>query len=600
MLAEIDPEVPGKIRLAALYKHHELVKTVPGSSYKDRTWRVPLSWVSALSLRSVFGDELEVGPDLHDWVKREYEERIVPSYELRQALEADGLDSLYPYQRAGVKFLATARRALLADEMGTGKTRQSIAALMRIYAESGYNPFPALVVCPNSTKISWRREAEVIWPGVKATVVSGSATQRRKLLEEPAHLYIMNWESLRGHSRLAPYGSIGLKKCVEHGGTDESVTPAKCEVHPRELNEINFGAVIADEAHRAKDPQSKQTRALWAATGDADVRFALSGTPIASAPDDLWSILHWLSPAEWPSKTKFIDRFCLITYNGFGAATVSGIKPQLQSEFFQGVDPRLRRMPKDLVLRFLPPVISERRDVEMSPKQKKAYNEMRDQMVAELEGGDVLVTTSPLTQVTRLLQFASSYAELETYWDEKEQKNKARAKLIRPSNKIDAFLTDLPDFGDQSIVVFAVSRQLIELLSDELEKRKIPHGLITGKQSGDERQVHMDDFQAGRTKLILCTIAAGGTGITLTRGSVAVFLQRSWSMIENQQAEARVHRIGSEQHDSILMVDYVTPDTMEEVVAQAVARKSDRLEEILRDRELLRRVLETSRDGDSE
>lgn len=947
VLADIDLEDPRRIALNRdlPYKYKDLAKQIPGAKWsnKDNCWKYPLGWATCLALRSTFGQELEIGPQLLEWSTKEYADRVYPCLSLRDATDAEGSDQLYPYQRAGVLFLSKARRALLADEMGTGKTRQSIMALQQLYM-NGENPFPCLVVCPNSTKIGWKREAEAVWPGLTVTVVKGSAAQRRKQLEEPAHIYVMNWEQLRGHSRLAPYGSIALKKCVECGGTDERIKHTTCEVHPRELNEIEFKSVIADECftagtivhtplgerriedlqigdevwgfdhrtnkvrsskilgtmsresvsvvpewnatpnhpyyvdgegyralgdltpedtclaftdralpdllpgvravrledweqhktdvlwsvvrwtgggrpsaeesptsnasagrvrampaevpakeplptvlleallgnmdrfdsrdaralttnddlatrstgctgearellvfgsesiqvyefggtvgareaamaatgkwstldssdspsasalgaaswelagspsadggrrdaavlrpghdilgretrgrggrlgssraeglrrstdaatggprmdrhpllelrsperyeqmcaagaraegetttvyslmtetgnyfadgllvrncHRSKDPKAKQTRALWAATGNAEFRFALSGTPIASAPDDLWTVLHWMSPEEWPSKTKYIDRFCDISYNAFGAATVIGIKQHMEKEFFGALDPRMRRMPKKLVLDFLPPVVMERRDVEMSPKQAKAYTQMRDQMIAELDNGDLLTTTSPLTRVMRLLQFASSYATLESRDNPKTQKVEEFARLTEPSCKIDAFLDDLEDFGDDSVVVFAVSRQLIELLSAKMEKKGIPHGLITGAQDGDERQRHMDDFQEGRTKFILCTIAAGGTGITLTRGRTAVFLQRSWSMIENYQAEARIHRIGSEQHDSVRIVDYVTAGTVEEVVIGAVERKSQQLEAILRDKDLLHKAI---------
>lgn len=587
--AEIDAANVRRIAVGTEYRHKELIKQLPGAQYsaKDQTWKLPLGWATCLALRSQFGEELTIGPNLTEWSIKEFNERIAPCMALRQSTEAPGASSLYGYQRAGVAFLARARRALLADEMGTGKTRQSIMALQQIFTEYGENPFPCLVVAPNSTKISWKREAELVWPGLKVTVVKGSAAQRRKQLEEPAHIYVMNWESLRGHSRLAPYASIALKKCVECGGTDERVKHTTCETHPRELNQIKFQTVIGDEIHRSKDPKAKQTRAFWAATGDAPFRFGLSGTPIASAPDDLWTILHWLSPDEWPSRTKYIDRFCDISYNAFGAATVIGIKQHMEKEFFGGLDPRLRRMPKSLVLDFLPPVRSERRDVEMAPKQKKAYEQMRDQMIAELNDGDVYTTTNPLTKAMRMLQFASSYAELQTRFNERTQKNEEFVRLADPSCKLDAFMDDIPDFGEDSVVVFAVSRQLINMLSARLTKANIPHGLITGEQDGDQRQQHMDDFQAGKTRFILCTIAAGGTGITLTKGRIAVFLQRSWSMIENYQAEARIHRIGSEQHESVLMIDYITAGTLEEVVIGAVERKSAQLERILRDKSLL-------------
>lgn len=590
--AEIDPDDPRRIeitRTSPLQK--ELFNTIPGTrwSHKKGAWHMPLGWAGCLALRSTFRDSLELGEKLTEWAQNEINFRINPCMALREATEAEGADHLYGYQRAGVAFMATAKRALCADEMGTGKTRQSLMTLQQLYMD-GTNPFPALIVAPNSTKISWKREAETVWPGLKVIVVKGSAAQRRKQLQTPAHVYVMNWESVRGHSRLAPYGSIGLARCEECGGIDPRITHVKCEVHERELNQLSFNTVICDEAHRMKDPKAKQTRAVWAATGDAEIRLALTGTPIASTPDDLWTILHWLSPEEWPSKTRFVERMLDVSYNAFGAATVIGVKPHMREEFFAAVDPRMRRMPKALVLSHLPPVLTERRDVEMEPKQKKAYDQMVDQMVAELDD-DLLVTTSPLVRVTRLLQFASSYAEIDKEWNEARQEYDEHVRLVEPSSKIKAFLNDLEDFGTDSVVVFAVSKQLINMLSARLTKMGIEHGLITGDQNADQRQEAMDKFQAGKIQFMLCTIAAGGTGITLTKARVGVFLQRSWSMIDNIQAEARVHRIGSEQHDSVVIVDYVTADTIEEVVIGAVEQKNNRLEDILRDKQLLKNAI---------
>ena len=593
-IAELSPE-EDKIYLETLYREKDLVKQIPGSSWnpKRSVWTVPLSWGSCVILRGVFQDQLEIGPRLGAWAKNEVDTRVAPANALREAVDFSGSPQLFGYQRAGVEFLSIAERAMLCDGLGAGKTRVALMTAMKLY-EKGYNPFPMLVVAPNSTKTGWKREAATVWPGLTVAIVKGSAAQRRKQLEEPAHVYIMNWEQLRGHSRLAGYGSIGLKRCKDHGGEDERIDWKKCEVHPRELNQIEFNMVVADECHRSKDAHSKQTRALWAATGDAPFRYALTGTPIADAPDDLWTILHWLEPKEWPTRSKFIDRFCQIQYNAFGAPIVTGLKPETKDEFFRIVNPRMRRMPKELVLKHLPPTMYERRDVEMTPKQKKAYEAMRDKLVVDLDG-DILTASSPLTKMTRLIQFSSSYAEIQI--EQKRKRNSEEmedvevVRLIEPSCKIDAFVNDMPDFGDDSVVVFAVSRQLIDLLSAKLSKMDVPHGLITGAQSTEERQHAIDDFQAGRTKYILATVGAGGVGLTLTAARIAVFLQRSWSNIENTQAEGRVHRIGSEIHDSVLYIDYVTTGSVEEAQHQAVAAKGERLEEILRDKDLLKRAL---------
>jgi SNF2 family DNA or RNA helicase len=572
-----------KIKIDTEWRYKELCKSIPGATWSatDKHWSAPLAWSTCLALRSVFKTELQIGPRLTAWASNEVTARINPCNELRDLEDAEGDEKLFPHQRAGVQFLATARRALLADEPGLGKTAQTIRALKEIQDRGG-EVFPALVVCPNTLKKNWKREFEMWWPGTNVQVISGSATVRRKQFEENADVFVINWESLRAHSKLAPYGSVALARCVACGGHDDKVTENRCEVHRRELNCIDFKAVVADEIHRSKEPKSKQTRALWAATGDADIRFALTGTPIANNVLDLWAILHWISPEDWPSKTRWIDRMVDTMMNAFGGLMVIGVKPHMESEFYSSINPRMRRMLKARVLPWLPPVIKERRDVEMSTKQKKAYQQMRDLMIAELEGGDALTAPSPLTQTIRLLQFASSYAEISV----DEFDGTTEVQLTAPSCKVDALMDDIKngDFGDDSVAVCAVSRQLIELLSDEMTKAKIPHGLITGAQSEDERQQAIDDFQNGRIKWILFTAQAGGVGVTLTAARQMVMLQRPWSLVDYKQALDRVHRIGSEIHDSVLIIDYVTEGTIEERVIQVLDVKADNFEQIVKDK----------------
>jgi SNF2 family DNA or RNA helicase len=586
------------ILLDVEWRYKELCKSIPGSAWStaDQVWRVPLSWSTCLALRSTFRDDLVIADDLTEWASSELENRISPAIALRELEEFEdpNNEDLFPHQRAGVKFLATAKRALLADEPGLGKTAQAIRALKELQ-EQGEDVFPALIVCPNTLKKNWAREFARWWPGVTCQVIKGTSTQRRKQFDAQADVYIINWESLRTHSRLSPYGSIALARCTACGGHDEKVTLTRCEVHKRELNEIDFKAVVADEIHRSKDPKSKQTRALWAATGDAEIRFALTGTPVANNVVDMWSILHWLSPKDWPSKTKWIDRMVDTMLNAFGGMMVLGVKPHMEEEFQKTIGHHMRRMLKARVLPWLPPVINERRDIEMSTKQKKAYEQMRDTMIAELESGEALSAPSILTQTIRLLQFASSYADIEV----NEKTGEPRAVLSEPSCKVDSLMDDIKngDFGDDSVAVCAVSRQLIELLSAALTKAGIAHGLITGAQSEEERQDSIDDFQSGVTKWILFTAQAGGVGVTLTAARRLIMLQRPWSLVDHKQALDRVHRIGSEIHDSVIISDYVTEGTIEERVLQVLETKADNFEQIVHDRAKLLDLLKDDKAG---
>lgn len=566
-----------RIVLATQYRDRNLVKQVPGARWDANTqqWSMPLSWAGCRQLRGIFGDRLDVGPELTAWGWDQYrvweERRELRERAMDPANDTDGDARLFPYQRTGSRFLATAKRAILADEMGTGKTVQTIMTLEQTDA------YPALVVCPNTVKTTWRDEYATWAPHRRVQVIQGGAATRRKQIEAEADVYVINWESLRRHSRLAPYGSIRLKACGDCGGSGD-VPPTKCEKHPGELNRP-WGAVVADEAHRAKDPTSKQTRALWWIGRQADVRLALTGTPLANAPDDLWSLLHFCEPDEWPARTRYIDRYCATSWNAWGGVDVIGIKPELREEFFGLVDPMMLRRPKELVLPHLPPKVRQRREVPMKPKQRKAYKDLVERMLAEVDGG-VVVAPDPLTNLTRASQFASAYAEMD---------EDGGIRLAEPSNKVDA-LVELLDDSEGPLVVFAASRQLIELCEARLQKLEVPFGSIHGKVSEGDRDLAKAQFQSGQLKVLLCTLGAGAEGLTLTRADTVVFLQRSWSLIENRQAEDRVHRPGQEA-DSVFIIDVVSPGTADEGAIAVLGEKADRFEEVVRDADALARFL---------
>lgn len=580
-----------RIYLESAPSQKEQVQEIMGSRWDkgSRRWHIPLSWSACKQMRGVFGNELELGPQLLKWAQEEVSDRIAPSLTIREALELpdNGVfdPRLYPFQRAGAQFLFTARNALLSDPMGSGKTVQVIAAA------KARTLLPALVICPSSMRRTWGREVQKWWPGTPTHVVEGTAAQRKKILEAASDnpgFVIINWEAVRLHSRLSGYGDIAL--------TQEERTQ-------KILNQIPFKLVVGDECHRMKDPRSKQTRAVWACAHNPATayRWALTGTPLTNAPDTLWPILHFLDPNEWPGKTSFIERYCLKSYNLWGGLDVFGIRPDREEEFFQIFDPRFRRMHKEVVLPNLPPLLPpETRECDMGTKQKKAYKQMVDRMFAETEDGSLAVASSPMVQTMRMLQFASCYVEsIETTIDP-EGKQHNKAILSEPSCKLDSFMDDLPDMlqDEESVVVFANSRQLLRLLAARFEKRPktqggpIPYGIIEGGQTADVRQNHMDAFQNGKVKVILVVTAAGGTGITLTAARTAVFLQLPWSNVDYQQAVGRVHRIGSEKHSSVRIIHYLTNETIEETMMNTLDEKAQMMEDIVRDGEALRKYLE--------
>lgn len=584
--------VDGLLTISSEWTEKELIKSIPGSRWnaKLKVWTLPDAWASFVTAKGILGDRLSFSENVLTRMWSEHRERIAPSLDLRDKLyyEPDHTfdGRLYEFQVTGTKWLQVAGNALLADEMGTGKTIQTLAA-MRHHEE---NALPALVICPNTVKIPWARAVIDWYKEATPYAITGSAAQRKKLLDDakkdPNAIVIMNIESVRLFSRLAPFGSTRLSRCRECDKVNgqESITAARCETHAKALNSFGFKTVVLDEAHRIKDPKSKQTRACWAVGHNESVkwRIALTGTPLANHPGDLWSIMHFLTPDEFPNKSKFVNRYCLQTWNSFGGMDIVGVNPNTKEELFKILDPRMRRVTKDLVLKQLPPKIRNVHFVEMSTKQRKAYNELDHNLITRLSDGSLMVSPNNLAAATRHIQLASAY--LNVVKPDENDESTWVYRMCDPSPKLDA-LEELMEDINGSVVIAAESRQLIELASARLEKKNITHGLITGNVVHGVREKVLNNFQSGKIKVLLFTIKAGGTGLTMTAADTMVFLQRSWSMVDNLQAEDRVHRIGSEVHNAINYIDIVCQDTIEESQIKRLHEKAQRLEEIMRDRE---------------
>lgn len=570
MIAEISE---GRIRVDCTPREGPLVKMAPGARWnaQERYWSTPLTWSACLALRGILGTALELGPELNAWgvTKVAEETKLVA---IQQAEDVPGEEREYPDQRVGTLWLQQVRWGVLADEMGKGKTVQASVALRDA-------PGPILVICPSSVKTVWERHIAEWAPELSVAVVRGTAAQRLKAVESGADVVVINWEALRSFSRLANFAGIRMVKCPACGGTDESITEKKCQAHHRPLNHRHWGTVISDEIHRAADPKSQQTRAFWAVNEGAQVRWGLTGTPITDTPADMWAPLHGLAPLEFPSLTKFKDRYCDQGFNPYsGFMEIRGLREDTREEFHRILDPHmLRRLRGDE----MPPVVNMRRECELGAqtKQGKAYAQMAKGLVANIEGGQA-IGWNPLTQTQRLLQFAAAYAEVD---------EEGEIRMSEPSCKLDVLDEVYEEMGYRPCVVFAPSSQLIQLAEARLAKKNIPFGSVRGGISEADRQHSIDEFQAGHLPVMFLT-AAGSEGITLTRSDTFIYLQRPWSLVHDLQAFSRVLRHGQEA-DRVLCMDLVVPGTIEERVFEVTEGKAERLEEVVRDADRLRDLL---------
>ncbi len=592
MTAEIHPTLTDRILVTAPFVMNEHIKSIPGRKFRkrEREWTIPLSWTACLALRSEF-PEMTLGPNLLAWGKkvgankrwlrsRRLHLDIDPEdIHVNKLIMRDEFDWLYPHQKVdALSIYMAGGQYFNMNDVGTGKTAASLAGLRLLdiaHAESGsVDPFPVMVVAPKSMLRTWEREIRRAFPDSwgpdKRTIslVDGTPSKVKKALEPGFDFYIIGWELLRRYSRQAPYGSDPL--------------PAGANVD-KELQGLGLSTLIGDEIHRITTPGSQRSRAYKYMSHRVNFRIGLSGTGIEEGAVDLWHIFHCLFPHEYMTKTSYVERYLQVTFGEYGERIIGGLNPTREDEFRRNFEAVSRRMLIDIIPG-LPDIIPNFRFVELPPKHRKAYNSMRDTLIAQVEGG-TLTSPNQLVKSSRLVSLANSLGELTVNDDGTED-----FTMTDDSPKLDALMEDITngDYDGHPAVIFSESKQLLYLLAARLDAAKPPVGytIITGDVTGEDRQTAIDDFQAGSKQFCLLT-RAGGEGITLTAADTLIWLVRPWSHRVNVQVGARNRRIGSQIHKHINHVDYVVRDSIEEEKIVRLNSKGAAAEEVFQDGELL-------------
>jgi SNF2 family DNA or RNA helicase len=608
------------------------LEMIPGALYSraDEVWTLPKAYPAVLSLAVMAketGLRLLPHPDLMAWVG----EQAVHWTALRELSAKVDLTArkapdarLYPHQVDDAEWLAYGGGVqpiparLLGNETGTGKTISIITGMQKLGIPVSTGK-PVLIVAPQKTlKTAWLDDLAEFYPGVTAELIRGTPTQRRKVIERIAQgqtqIGIIGWESLKTHTRFEAQPGHALKRCEACGGPPQSeegaVPESKCQAHEKELNAIDWGLIVADEVHRAMNNTSQTTLALWGLVKRAPnaLRWGLTGTVVSRKVEQAWTVLHYASAEAWPVKTSWIDYFAESGYNMAGFFETSGFKITRHDEFQQTFSGIFRRRLKDEVLD-LPPLLMGgelRRECFMAKEQATAYGQMRDEMVLRVKEGS-LVAQNAMIASGRLTMLASATGYPDPDQEEKFQaamaKNTERVAaglepldlppiemLLRmPSGKIDQVIEDLlsGEFDGEQIALAFESRRLLRLWEAELAKRapELHEQLdaVAGDRTHAQCDIAIQDFQAGHKRFLAYTYAAGGTGVTLTAASTLMRVQRPWSPILWKQGLDRVHRIGSERHSHVKVIDYVTAGTIEEKQLTRHGENAQVLESVVQD-----------------
>lgn len=428
------------------------------------------------------------------------------------------------HQEEGTRFLRENDRAALFDEQGLGKSKQLIDALV---AEIDAGSIGAgLIICPNGLKTNWAEEIEKFSTLPYAVFGSGRNARRVTFRSLRAAIYIINYEAIA--AELA-----SLKALLRFKPT----------------------ALVLDESHRIKTPDAKTTRAVLALRTFAARRYILTGTPVANKPDDLWSQMYFLD--DGCSLGSTFEEF-QNTY-GSGAAGYRNIE-----RLRERIAPTTLRRTKAEALD-LPEKTYRRIPIDLVGRQLAMYEQLRQELelwVRSLTGEQVLETAETiLARMVRLAQLASNPRLIDDGYIETPVKVAA----------LDQLLARYFDSNEaQKVIVWTSFVDNIRMLRERYEHWKPV--AIHGEVSNADRDAAVRSFREDpATRLLIANPAAAREGLTLTEANVAIYLDRTFNLVDYLQSQDRIHRISQVQQCEIVML--IGRETVDEFIDFSLEQK---------------------------
>jgi superfamily II DNA or RNA helicase len=449
--------------------------------------------------------------------------------------------TLRPYQHAGMRwlYLLTQLRlgACLADDMGLGKTLQVLSLLLVLKGESRHTRKPSLVVAPASLLANWAAEIARFSPNLETVV---------------AHPSVMPAEQLK--SNLAETQADADLVITSYGSL--SRVPWLASIHWR--------LVILDEAQAIKNPAAKQTKTVKALK--ADVRMALTGTPIENRLGDLWSIFDFINPGLLGSSKQFSDfvrKLADRPHNPYGPLREL-VRPYI-----------LRRLKTDKsVIADLPDKTEVKTFCPLSRKQAALYQQAVDELSRQLKQVDGMKRRGlVLAFLMRLKQICNHPSQWlgDGAWAEADSGKFARLRE----------LAEVIAARQEKVLVFTQFRETTAPLAAFLGSVFGQTGLVLdGQTEVKKRKDLVRRFQDDESvPFFVLSVKAGGAGLNLTAASHVIHFDRWWNPAVENQATDRAFRIG--QTRNVLVHKFICQGTVEDKIDQMIESKKRLMGDLL-------------------
>lgn len=464
----------------------------------------------------------------------------------------------FPFQRVGIDFAVKNKKCLIADDMGLGKSIQSIVAVHRLEA------YPCLVVSPASVKYNWREEVNKTL-GDKYTV---SIVEGKKPISDDdkykTHFVLCNYDILKDH-------------------VDD-------------FKKFSFKSVIFDESHYARNYDSKRTKASQDISKGIEYRFLLSGTPIVNRPREMISqliIAGRFHQKIFGSVKDFLNKYCgpksvqirtpqgkrtITTYDG--ATNVEELNLHLRENGIM-----IRRLKLD-VLKELPPkqIIDISVDIDNRAEYDKAKKSLEQHFEKEFREKYKDISEEEFKQkfeVSKEDYISAMVAEAIVSAGKAAKLTEiSRLRDMVSRGKLSAVMEWVQNFletTDRKLVIYAVHDKFIQDLYDQIKKLEVMKDyqnipIIRGGVANEKRFELVKQFQTDpMTRVFIANITAGAEGITLTAASDLMFAELYWTPGKHLQTEDRIHRIS--QREQVTIYYLLATDTIDDYMMDIIKSK---------------------------
>lgn len=463
-----------------------------------------------------------------------------------------------PMQHQSVEFLDHRNddaRALLWT-MRTGKTKSVIDLLCYRMEQKG-DITGVLVVAPNGVHVNFtRRQWPLhVWPKSRERVKL--AAYQSSEAHKPRH--IADIDQVLG----AEFGVLAVNSESIIFDKPFGVIKRFLKKHEGRL------ALIVDESHDFRTPGSKRSKRIRGLAQLAKVKRILTGTPVSNSPLAAWSQFEILTPGALGFATfgQFEAAYAIYRQaqlaNGRCFKQLTGFRnlDDLQARIAQWASVVTREDIKDM-----PALVRDQRDIPLHPNIQTAYQDLKRDMLAEIDQGKVVTAAEGGVRLIRLQQMLSGWCVTE---------DGEIALLVPPDEnaRLQALLEDVRLY--RKSIVWCKFREDIRAAKQALSAAGIQaveyHGAISSQATRQQAIDRFNDPDSG-VQVFLGQPRAGGSGLDLSAAEAVIWFSHTFDLIERNQANERATKIGGK---AITLIDYVATGTVDEKILAALDNKQN-------------------------